>query len=538
MRFGPVPLDEAEGTILAHSLRLPGLILKKSRRLSAADVAALRERGIGQVTAIAFEPGDVPEDEAAARLAAVMDGPHLRVAEAFTGRANIFAEVRGLLLVDEEAVRRINERDEAVTVATLPAFAAVEPGQMVATVKIIPFAAPEAALEDCVALARETELVRMAPYVPHRVRMIQTVLPGTAEKMLDKTVRVTRGRVESVGGTLVGESRCAHEVEALAREIRQAAAEPFEMLLIAGASAITDRRDVLPAAIEAAGGRIDHFGMPVDPGNLLLLARLGLRRVLGLPGCCRSPRINGFDWVLQRLAAGLEVGRHELASMGVGGLLMEIPSRPQPREAAPGERAEPRVAALVLAAGQSRRMGARNKLLVEVAGKPMVRHMVEAALASRAGTVVVVTGHEAERLRAALDGLDVRFVHNGHYAEGLSTSLRAGLAALPGDTDGALVCLADMPLLTAAHLDRLIDAFDPAAGRSVVVPTRGGKRGNPVLWGRIHFAAMHRLEGDVGARHLIGEHAGQVAEVAMEDGASLLDIDTPEALAAFEGDAS
>lgn len=217
---------------------------------------------------------------------------------------------------------------------------------------------------------------------------------------------------------------------------------------------------------------------------------------------------------------------------------MEIPSRPQPREAAPGARAEPRVAALVLAAGQSRRMGARNKLLVEVAGKPMVRHMVEAALASRAGTVVVVTGHEAERLRAALDGLDVRFVHNEHYAEGLSTSLRAGLAALPGDTDGALVCLADMPLLTAAHLDLLIDAFDPAAGRSVVVPTRGGKRGNPVLWGRIHFAAMHRLEGDVGARHLIGEHAGQVVEVAMEDGASLLDIDTPEALAAFEGDAS
>ncbi|MFO1072782.1 MAG: molybdopterin-binding/glycosyltransferase family 2 protein [Geminicoccaceae bacterium] len=499
--------------------------------MSTEDIERLRAAGVAEIMAVRLDRDDEREDAAAARLAAAVAGAGTAATPAFTGRANLHAEAAGVLLVDAARVDRLNQLDEAITVATLPAFATVGPREMVATVKIIPFAVPKALVEAALDLLAQGPLVRVAPFRPWRARLIQTELPSVATKVLDKTVRITAERVAAVGGELLGESRCAHAPEPLAAAVRQAAEEGFDMLLIAGASAISDRKDVLPDAIQRAGGGIDHFGMPVDPGNLLLLARLDGRPVLGLPGCCRSPRLNGFDWVLARLAAGLEVGAREIMGMGVGGLLSEIASRPQLRD--PAEAAGGRVAALVLAAGRSQRMGGPNKLLLPVAGKPMVRHVVEAALASRASPVVVVLGHQQHEVRQALRGLKVEFVHNLEHAAGLSTSLKAGLAALPAGVAGAVVCLGDMPRIGAALIDRLIAAFDPAEGRAIVLPTWHGKRGNPVLWGRAFFAEMQAVAGDVGARHLIGAHGEAVVEIDAGDDAALVDIDTPEALAAF-----
>jgi molybdenum cofactor cytidylyltransferase len=533
VRFGDVPLDEAEGAVLAHSVQRDGLRFKKGRVLGPDDLESLRERGVETVIAARLEPGDVPEDEAATRVARALVGDGLRASEAFTGRVNLHATGAGVAVIDKDRVDRINRIDESVTVGTLPAFEPVQPKRMVATIKIIPFAVAGEVLEACLeAASGEAPAIGVAPYRRLLVKLIQTQLPGVKDSVLDKTVSVTARRISAVGGHLGAELRCPHRTAALAEAIGRAGA--CDLLLIAGASAITDRRDVLPAAIEAAGGRVEHCGMPVDPGNLLLLGRIGGRPVLGLPGCARSPKLNGFDWVLQRLAAGLEVGRSEIMAMGVGGLLTEIPSRPQPREARPDRKA-PSVAAVVLAGGQSRRMGSINKLLAEIGGKPMLRHVALAAVGSKAKPVVVVTGHDAERVEAALAGLEVRLTHNPDYAVGLSTSLRAGLRALPDDVDGALVCLGDMPRLTSAHLDRLIAAFEPSEGRSIVVPTVRGKRGNPVLWARAFFEPMLQLEGDVGARHLIGEHHERVVEVAMEDDAALTDVDTRDALARLTG---
>jgi molybdenum cofactor cytidylyltransferase len=274
--------------------------------------------------------------------------------------------------------------------------------------------------------------------------------------------------------------------------------------------------------------------MPVDPGNLILLGRRHGRPVLGLPGCARSPKLNGFDWVLQRLAAGIEVGRRDIMRMGVGGLLAEIPTRPQPRAGAAAA-TPPRIAAVILAAGQSRRMGGPNKLLVEVEGKPMLRRAVEAALAARLAPVIVVTGHRHEAAEAVIAGMPVETVHNPDYAQGLSTSLRAGLGVLPADIDAALVCLADMPRVSGRLIRKLVAAYSPVEGRAIVVPTHRGKRGNPVLWDRRFFVEMRGLAGDVGAKHMIGANEDAVAEVEVEDDAVLLDVDTPEALAAVTG---
>ena len=544
MKFGSTPLDDAEGGVLAHSVKLERVVFKKGRVLSADDVAALRRAGRTSVVIARFDADDVNEDEAAGALARALAGPHVKLAAPFTGRANLIAETAGVVVLDRARLDALNLVDEAITFATVAPFEVVEPRQMIGTVKVIPFAAPRAVFERCLEIAQGTKtgsdpMVRVAPLAPHRVGLIQTRLPGTKESVLDGTVQATRTRVEALGSALIGETRCDHDAPAVAQAIQGFQAEGPDILLIAGASAVVDRRDVIPAGIEAAGGTVEHFGMPVDPGNLLLLGRLAGRPVLGLPGCARSPKVNGFDWVLQRLCADLAVTKRDIMLMGAGGLLMETPLRGQPREREkPAAAAKaPRIAALVLAAGQSRRMG-RNKLLLPIDGTPMVARTVDALIASSATDIVVVTGHQADQVRAALAGRGVAFVHNPDFAAGLSTSLKAGLAALPADADGALVCLGDMPLVTPAHLDRLIAAFNPVEGRLVCVPTYDGKRGNPVLWARQFFAEMQALAGDVGARGLLERHAEALCEVAMNDAGVLLDVDTPDAFSAVAGAAS
>jgi molybdenum cofactor cytidylyltransferase len=529
MIFAEMMLGDAEGALLAHSVKVKGASFKKGRRLSAADIAALAAAGEMQVTAVRLEPGDVPEDEAARAIAEAVAGAGLAVAAPFTGRANLTAATRGVLVVDQPRLDALNLLDEAVTLATLPPFDLLAAGEMAATVKIIPFAVPGTILERALALAKSgPPILRLAALRPRQAGLIQTRFSGTKESVLDKTREVTNARLGELGCPRARESRCAHRIADLVAAIR--AMEQPEILLIAGASAITDRRDVIPAAITACGGEVLHFGMPVDPGNLLLLGRIGERPVLGLPGCARSPKVNGFDWVLRRLMADLPVDAHQIMKLGAGGLLKEIPTRPQPRAEPTAALAAPRVAAIVLAAGRSSRMGGANKLLTEIEGLPMVTRAVDVALASRARPVIVVVGHDAPRLRAAIGDRPVTLIENPAYASGMASSLKAGIVALPVDIDGALVCLADMPQVGPQTLDRLIAAFNPLEGRAICVPSWDAKRGNPVLWAKSFFPEIASLAGDVGARHLIGQYGELVAEVPMPDDGVLLDIDTPEAL--------
>mgnify|MGYP000894668924 CR=1 FL=1 len=533
MRFGRVPLGEAAGAILAHSVKAPGLSFKKGRVLSADDVAALTAAGIAEVVAARLEAGDLHEDPAAETLARALAGEGVTVSAAFTGRCNLIAERRGLLLVDGPAIDAINLVDEAVTVATLPPFVLVEPRQMLATVKIIPFSAPAAAIEVTAATAAKAR-VRVAPLRPKRIGLVQTRAAGTREVVLDKTLEVLNRRLLALDCPAATDRRCGHDEAEIAEAVAAFLGEGVDILLVSGASAIVDRCDVVPAGIVAAGGHIDHFGMPVDPGNLILLAHAGNVPVLGLPGCARSPKLNGFDWVLQRLLAEVPVTPRDVMAMGVGGLLKEIGTRPLPRaeaveaeDQADGEGRAPKIGALVLAAGQSRRMGGPNKLLLAFDGAPLVRRAVEAVLGSQAAACVVVTGHQREGVEGALSGLGAELVHNPDFADGLSTSLKRGIAALPPDLDGVLVVLGDMPAVDARVLDRLIAAFDPLEGRALCVPTWNGKRGNPVLIARRFFAELQALSGDVGARGLLSEHAEAVAEVPMADDGVLRDLDTP-----------
>src|SRR5262249_31152595 len=260
--------------------------------------------------------------------------------------------------------------------------------------------------------------IRVAPYKIKKIGVVSTLLPGLVPKVVEKTLRVTQERLAPAGAAIVAERRVPHEQAALAKAIDEVLNAGAELVVVFGASAIADRRDVIPAAVEAVGGSIAHFGMPVDPGNLMLIGQARGQPILGAPGCARSPKENGFDWVLMRLLAGLPVSRADITGMGVGGLLMEIVTRPQPRDEPQPEKGT-RIAAVILAAGRSTRMEGTNKLLAEIGGRPLVRIAAEEALASRARPVIVVTGHQRDKVEAALKGLNVQAVHNPDFAEGL-----------------------------------------------------------------------------------------------------------------------
>ncbi|HSU04094.1 MAG TPA: NTP transferase domain-containing protein, partial [Acetobacteraceae bacterium] len=245
-----------------------------------------------------------------------------------------------------------------------------------------------------------------------------------------------------------------------------------------------------------------------------------------------------IDFILPRLFAGLRVGPADFMRLGVGGLLSETDSRPLPREKAPAvartgpaPRSAPTVAAVVLAAGRSRRMAPHNKLLLaDRSGKTMIARVVDNVLSSKARPILVVTGHQGQEIEQALGGRPVRYVHASDYAEGLSASLKAGIAAVPSDSAAAIVCLGDMPLVNGRMIDRLLDAYDRDEGRLIVLPTFRGKQGNPMLWDRRFFPEIMQVTGDSGARFLLGRHMEHVAEVEMADDAVVRDFDTADAL--------
>lgn len=540
MRFGPVALDEARGAISAHSHLLGERMVRKGSVLDEAAIAALHAAGHAEVIAARLEPGDVPEDIAADRLADPLVGALLARSRAGTGRVNLTVEVPGLLRVDAAKVNRINGVDESLTLGTLPDFAVVGAKDLVATIKVVPFAVPGALLDVAVTIARQGGAAfRLHPFRPLKVGLVVTELPGMKESAAEKAIAVTAERIGRLTGTLLPALRTPHAEAAVAAALESLIAQGAELLLIAGASAVVDRRDVGPAAIVRAGGEIVHFGMPVDPGNLICVGHIGEKPALVLPGCAKSPKLNGIDFVLPRLFAGLPVRPADVMGLGVGGLLKEIDTRPLPREKAPSvirsgpaPRSAPVIAAVVLAAGRSRRMAPHNKLLVvDRTGKTMIARVIDNVLTSKARPILVVTGHMAAEVEQVMGGSPVRLVHAPDYADGLAASLKAGIAAVPPEAAAALVCLGDMPLVTGRMIDRLLEAYDADEGRLIVLPTFRGKQGNPMLWDRRFFPEILQLTGDSGARALLSGHMEQVAEVEMGEDAVLRDFDTTDALA-------
>lgn len=325
MKFGPVPVASAAGSILAHSVELPDGRLRKGVRLEARHLAALTAAGHQTVVVAQLEPSDIHENAAAQRLAEALAGQAagIHLSEPFTGRTNLIADGPGVVVLDAEAIHAANAIDPALTVATVPPFHQIHAGGMIATVKIITYGVPEEALRAASDAARGAISLAQPRYAT--ASLIVTEIPGgPGLKGVDAIENRLTGLAMSLGETLV----CAHDEAALAEKLTAATGE---VILILTGSATSDVHDTAPAALRRAGGAVERFGVPVDPGNLLFFGALGGKPVIGLPGSARSPVLHGADWVLSRIACGVPVTGEDIARMGVGGLLKEIPTRPQPR---------------------------------------------------------------------------------------------------------------------------------------------------------------------------------------------------------------
>ena len=331
MKFGPVPTATAEGAILAHSQMAGGRKIPKGTVLDAAAVAVLMQAGIAEVTVARLDPGDIAEDTAAAALAAALvpdpKAARLKLSAPHAGRVNLNATAPGIVEMDAGRIHALNRIDPALTLATLAPLTRVTPGMLVGTVKVISYAVGGDALDSACAAARDA--IRVRPVALNTGGLVMTTLDGAPDKLTGKARGAVEGRLAALGMSLSDVRVVRHEIGAIAEAL---GALGGDIALILTGAATSDLHDTAPEAVRRAGGTVARFGMPVDPGNLLFLGRLNTRPVIGLPGCARSPALNGADWVLERLVCGLDVSGNDIAAMGVGGLLKEIPIRPQPRE--------------------------------------------------------------------------------------------------------------------------------------------------------------------------------------------------------------
>ena len=537
MRFGAFDIEACEGLILAHSRKLAGKRIAKGSVLTADLVDAFRQDGVTQLVCAAPDAGDLSEDQVADRLAAVLMTAGVSCSEAATGRVNFKVGTTGIIRYDRALITALNSVDEALTLSLVQHNQLLSTGQMAATLKVIPYFVSEQICQQFEDVLQGRPAFTFHPLQSWRVSLIQTMDDVLSERVYTATESVTERRLAQLGSKLTDSRRCAHDSSSVSSQISEALATGADLVLLCGCSAVVDRRDVLPVAIEQAGGQIDQLGLAVDPGNMLLAAHIDTTPVIGMPGCARSPKLNGFDWVLHLLLAGVPLSRAELADMASGGLLMEIASRPLPRDlASKSPPAPPHMGVVLLAAGQSRRMGDINKLTAKIAGKPVIRHVAETVLGAGFTDIVVVLGHDSQAVQTCLDGLPVRFVVNDDYLSGQASSVGAGVAALDSSATDVMVVLGDMPLLTPSFLQDLqrhhLASSQHEQMICLPVSSKDGLRqvGHPVVWGRQFFSELQRLKGDQGGRQIWAEHPAMISHLTVDDPALFLDTDTADAL--------
>lgn len=535
MKFGPCALSDCLDAILVHAVYLPDGRIAKGTCLTSDHLSRLRANGIDDIIVARLEDGDLGEDAAADMIAKAMMPANVRLSVAATGRVNIYATQRGLLRVDRLRLRDINMVDEGITLSTVQHNQLVEAGDLIATLKIIPYSVAETAVATVIGLGAGEPVISFHALRPRSFGLIQTRIPGMADKILKATEQTAKQRLNQLGCALVDSRVVAHEAAAINQAITASRANGPAVMLIAGGSAIADWRDEVPMGVIAAGGRIDHFGLPVDPGNLLMLSHIDEMPVIGMPGCARSIKMNGFDWILHLLLADLRIDAAEIADMAAGGLLMEIVSRPLPRRMVERRQiSNATIGGVILAAGQSQRMGAQNKLLAEIDGVPIIRRTAQALLDGGLNDLVIVTGHEHRLVAAALDDLPVTCIYNDDYQSGQASSVACGVRHHQNGSHAAvLIALGDMPLVRPELIAALLRDHSslPDATDRITLPVFDGRRGNPVIWGRGFFDELVALTGDAGGRIIFAENKNAVNSLGWPDDSIHLDIDIPEALA-------
>lgn len=500
--------------------------MAKGTQITAEMIAQLQAADVRTITVAQLDTNDVHEDKAAHELALALGGKHVTLSTARTGRVNLHADAEGLFSFDRDSLLALNAVDERITCATLDENRWVTKGRMLATIKIIPYAVPRVQLDKVLDIVADTgQQLSIHPAHPKTVALIQTRLSSLKESVLDKTFEVTRQRLRQRGSLLLMERRCEHTVKSLCATIEDVMKHTPDCLMIAGASAISDRADVIPQSIEQAGGNVQRFGVPIDPGNLLLLAEIEGTTVLGAPGCARSPKDNGLDRVLDRLVCELPVHNEWLNTLSIGGLLDEDVTRPALRREVSPMRSgavKRQIGALVLAAGNARSTErnipspASKSPLDMWRGTPIVEQVLDQVQTMAFEKTVVVTGQNHTDIADLLVQDATLLVNNPDWEKGLGYSIATGMKQML-DCDAVIVFLGNTPPVLAGTVEQLQQHYLTHPETRMLVPKHEGTSGNPVLISNVFFDALLALRGESGARFIQRCYPDSVQYLTVDD---------------------
>ncbi|MBI3915196.1 MAG: molybdopterin-binding protein [Chloroflexi bacterium] len=320
MRLESISVSESIGAILIHNIiGADGRkVFSKGHLVSAQDVEKLRALGMPSVYAAMLDAGDVREDDAAARLARAVAGDGIDRSKPSGGRVNLYATNTGFLRVGSQKLKRLNEL-RGVTLATIPSYSSVAPKKMIATLKTIGLALPEKILREAEQIGA---VVSVAPVARQNAAIILTGSASGKARVQELFLPPIRARIEAAGARVVVEDFVAEDEAEIAQAIERAVTRAgVQLIVLAGETSIMDADDITPRGIERAGGEIELYGAPVEPGNLLLLAYRGDTPIIGAPGCIKSRETNVVDLILPRLLIGERVARADVIALAEGGLL-------------------------------------------------------------------------------------------------------------------------------------------------------------------------------------------------------------------------
>ena len=531
MKIKNLAPQDSIGVVLAQTYNLPGKIISKGTFVTNEVVGYFKTGNVKTILCAVPEEGDIHEDEAAEAISSAIDKNHIYADKASTGRVNFKSQSLCLVRYDRDFIKELNLVDESIAFSIVEHNQLLAEGDLIATLKIIPFFMQKKYVDRVIKILAKDELFKIHSLKKKEVILIQTCFEWQKKSIFTATSNVTKARLEALGCSLKKEKLINHDYDTLRAIIRSSVKNEPEILLVSGATAITDRSDYIPKAILSEGGEIIQYGLAVDPGNLLLIGKVGNTTVIGMPGCARSPKLNGFDWVLQLLMADIPINREELADMGAGGLLMEIASRPLPRALAKTvSKREKKVMGVILAAGNSTRMGNDNKLLKSIGDAPLIRNTAIEMLKSDLDSCSIVLGYQSDKVADVIKDLNVNLILNPLWKEGQASSLRAAINTLDSTYSDLLIMLGDLPGIKSSHINSIIEEHLLTDNRKskITIPSFKGQKGNPVIWGRSFFHDLSNLEGDVGGRALFSEHPAAINILEMDDPWVVEDADTPE----------
>ena len=525
MKIFQKKIEDSCGYLLMHSVFLKDGRLRKGKIIDQDDIYVMKSSEIEMVYVGEYEQDDIPENDASSQIAKAIAMDEFLISPTLSGKTNITVSSDGLIEIDEDNVTKLNNLSPNVAISTLNNHDVIYRGDHILSVKIISYAISSLHLEKIISFLKKNRIIKLKAFKSMRIGVIYTTSKNEKQSLIEKTKKSIKSRISDYNSTIMDERIISHDYMTIKENVDQLKDSNINCILLFLSTSISDVNDIVPSVIDELGGEIKSFGMPVDPGNLTLNGKIQSVDIVVAAGSARSDSLNGLDWHLNCIHAGIEVTQDMVNSLGVGGLLKDIDFAIKRKRVSKAiDTKKSNIAAVVLCAGESKRMGKKNKLLLQVEGKSLIKNYIEKISKSNVSEIVIVTGHQSDEIAKELDGYDLKFIHNEKYKEGMSTSLNTGINSLSDNINAAIICLPDMPMIGIYEINKLIEYYNPSIGNEICIATYNDQRGNPVLWDRKYFKKLMQIKGDKGGRYLLPKFLDKSVEVKLGE-AVTFDVD-------------